>query len=412
MKTAYLVAGLAFGDEGKGSIVDSLVRQHKASLVVRYNGGAQAAHNVISPEGQHHTFAQFGSGTLAGARTHLSRHVLIEPISMMNEAKHLFKLKVPIDVWSYTTIDEKALIITPFQKAANRIIEYMRAGKHHGTCGMGIGQTRGDYLKHGDEVLFAGDLISEKTTKEKLCFIQHISLKQTFELLSDKDVPEALSESAYLLTSKQAINQIWEQYNLWPGRVVTADYLTSLLSQNSDVVFEGAQGVLLDEKFGFAPHNTWTDITFNNANELLANARFEGRVERIGVLRSYFTRHGAGPFPTEDISMNYPEPHNNSSGFQGAFRQGQFDSDLALYALRAIGGIDTLALNHLDVTPCLAFSLGNSRLKQLFITSIQDSLFAKNLILGFGPTAEDKYYGASNDATYNDDNLRRSTCCR
>ena len=74
MATVVLLAGLGFGDEGKGTVTDYLVRTHSAKMVVRYNGGAQAAHNVVLPDGRHHTFAQFGSGTFVpGVRTHLSR---------------------------------------------------------------------------------------------------------------------------------------------------------------------------------------------------------------------------------------------------------------------------------------------------------------------------------------------------
>src|SRR4051812_21915989 len=87
---AYLVQGMSLGDEGKGSVVDALVRLVNSDLVVRFNGGAQAAHNVITPEAQHHTFSQFGSGSFVpGVRTFLSKFVLINPISMTIEEKEL-----------------------------------------------------------------------------------------------------------------------------------------------------------------------------------------------------------------------------------------------------------------------------------------------------------------------------------
>src|SRR5271157_3655365 len=124
MKTAYVIAGLAYGVEGKGATVDYLVRKYQASLVVRYNGGCQAAHNVVTSDDKYHTFAQFGSGTLvgAGAHTHLSRHVIIDPISMMREAEHLTQLGVQ-NIWGRISVEEDALIVTPFQAAANRLIE-------------------------------------------------------------------------------------------------------------------------------------------------------------------------------------------------------------------------------------------------------------------------------------------------
>ena len=71
---AYIVVDLGFGDSGKGLLTDYLARHHEAGVVVRYNGGAQAGHNVVRPDGRQHTFSQFGSGTfIPGVRTYLSR---------------------------------------------------------------------------------------------------------------------------------------------------------------------------------------------------------------------------------------------------------------------------------------------------------------------------------------------------
>src|SRR5262245_62300875 len=115
-----LVAGLGYGDEGKGSIVDFLARQPRpgtrAGLVVRFNGGAQAAHNVVTEDGRHHTFAQFGSGTFTpGVRTHLSQHVLVDPLALVTEAEHLASLGVP-DALDRLTVDREALVTTPYHR--------------------------------------------------------------------------------------------------------------------------------------------------------------------------------------------------------------------------------------------------------------------------------------------------------
>src|SRR5689334_12757201 len=91
MQHAFLTVDLGFGDAGKGSIVDFLSREHLAHTVVRYNGGAQAAHRVVAAgtKPREHVFAQFGSGTLAGAATHLSRFMLLDPLAMLAEEQHL-----------------------------------------------------------------------------------------------------------------------------------------------------------------------------------------------------------------------------------------------------------------------------------------------------------------------------------
>ena len=83
---AYVVVDLGFGDAGKGLLTDFLTRHFNAGLVVRYNGGAQAGHNVVAPDGRQHTFSQFGSGTfIPGVKTYLSRHVGIHPGALLVE---------------------------------------------------------------------------------------------------------------------------------------------------------------------------------------------------------------------------------------------------------------------------------------------------------------------------------------
>ena len=87
---AYIVVDLGYGDAGKGTIVDALVRKTRSKMVVRFNGGGQAAHNVVLPDGTRHTFSQFGSGSFVpGVKTYLSEHFLWNPISMMAEAEVL-----------------------------------------------------------------------------------------------------------------------------------------------------------------------------------------------------------------------------------------------------------------------------------------------------------------------------------
>src|SRR5258706_15033208 len=96
MHHAFLTVDLGFGDAGKGSIVDFLTRAHAAHTVVRYNGGAQAAHRggTAGPSPREHVFAQFGSGTFAGAATHLSRFMLLDPPAVVAEERHLPNLRV------------------------------------------------------------------------------------------------------------------------------------------------------------------------------------------------------------------------------------------------------------------------------------------------------------------------------
>ena len=346
MKRAFLVAGLAWGDEGKGATVDYLTWKHNADLVVRYNGGSQAGHNVVTPDGRHHTFQQFGSGMFhPGVRTHLSRFMLINPMNMMREEEHLREVGIT-DAWQRTTVDPRALIITPFHREYNRL----QSPQGTNSCGHGIGVCRNFHSSFGDMALFAGDLMDEKLTRKKLVFLQANLLENA--TMRGLQAPQ-------LFQDEHAISLFWNNwYKDWRdlGIIAEPNYLEHVVKRHrvETVIFEGAQGVLLDETHGEDGFNTWTDCTFNNAYTLLEEAGFgrrsawDGECTRVGVIRTYYTRHGAGPFPTEDPAINFPEPHNEDASYQGKFRRGKFDHQLFHKAVGILGGYDMLALNHMD----------------------------------------------------------------
>ena len=132
------------------------------------------------------------------------------------------------------------------------------------------------------------------------------------------------------------------------------DALTRRIRDAPQVVFEGAQGVLLDERYGFHPHTTWSRYTAAGALELAGDRPST----RLGVVRAYTTRHGAGPFPTEDPNMHLPEPHT-PDGHAGRFRVGALDVVLLRYALRAapMDGLAVTCLDRVGATPlvCLEY---------------------------------------------------------
>ncbi len=345
---AWLVVDLGFGDAGKGTLVDFLTRRQQAQTVIRFNGGAQAAHNVVTPDGRHHTFAQFGSGTFVpGVQTYLSRFMLVEPYALFNEEDHLRDLGV-LDALARTALDRRALIITPFQQAANRLREQARGDNRHGSCGVGIGETKADWLKYGDDVLFAADLADRATVVKKLRRLRDAKWSELAEIAPLVDQSSA---DLGVFTDPDLIAIAAENYEYLTTqiRIVDETYWEKLLRQPGALIFEGAQGVLLDENYGFAPYTTWSTTTFANALTLLTD--YAGEITRLGVLRTYFTRHGAGPFVTEDPALVIPEAHNRYSPWQQTFRIGHFDLIAARYALACVGGIDALALTHLDRLP-------------------------------------------------------------
>lgn len=327
-----IVVDLGYGDAGKGSIVDWLCARQggrPVRAVVRFNGGAQAAHHVVTPGGRQHAFAQFGAGTFTpGVRTHLSRFVMVDPLALAAEAAHLASIGVP-DPLDRLTVDRDALLTTPYHKAANRAREIARGHDRHGSCGMGIGETASYALAHPDDVPRVGDCAAPSVLARKL-----IALR---DRLTGEVGPLAAPPPA----------DVCDAYQAFAARVnlVDADYLSRLLDAGP-AVFEGAQGVLLDEWRGFHPYTTWSTTTFANADQLLAEAGHTA--VRLGVTRCYMIRHGPGPFVTEDPALHLPEPHNGSNPWQGPVRVGHLDAVVLRYAIEVSGDVDAIALTHLD----------------------------------------------------------------
>jgi adenylosuccinate synthase len=351
----FIVVDLGYGDAGKGTVVDWLCSPASGAqiaTVIRFNGGAQAGHNVITADGRHHTFAQFGSGSFTpGVRTHLSRFVLVDPLALAEEAAHLEAAGVA-GALDLLTVDREALITTPFHRAANRARERTRGSGRHGSCGMGIGETARFALEHPADAPRVADCAAPRVLARKLDVLRDALTSD----LGPLDAPD--------------IRALCDAYRAFGQRVAAVDrgYLRRILS-DGPAVFEGAQGVLLDEWRGFHPYTTWSTTTFANAETLLAEAGHEAL--RLAVVRSYMTRHGPGPFPTEDPTLEIPEPHNHHGHWQGAFRTGHLDAVALRYAIEVTGAVDAVALTHLDVAErhplrlCTSYRIDGERLERI-----------------------------------------------
>ncbi len=180
-----IVVDLGYGDAGKGTIVDWLCARaadaaraagnasdRPVQAVVRFNGGAQAAHHVLArgtrQRARAHPFAQFGSGTFTpGTRTFLSRFMLVDPLALVAEAEHLSELGVR-DPFGLVAIDRDALLTTPYHRAANQAREAARGDGRHGSCGLGIGETASYALAHPEDAPRVGDIASPRTLMRKL----------------------------------------------------------------------------------------------------------------------------------------------------------------------------------------------------------------------------------------------------
>jgi adenylosuccinate synthase len=341
---ATVVVGLGFGDEGKGSIVDYLVRRDDTvGTVVRFNGGPQAAHRVVAPDGREHVFAQFGSGTLVpGVHTYLARGMLVNPANLMVENEGLRRIGVR-DALARLAVDPECVIVTGFHIAANRALEDARGTGRHGSCGQGVGEARHDEL--AGVAVRAGDCVRRATLIPVLRRLQEIN-RAKIEGLDGDDIPAV---RRWLLGDEAALFQMADLLTdpRWLGCV--GRWTLPQRVRNGNLVFEGAQGVLLDETHGFQPHTTWTDTTALGAVAILDELGLVPYSHIIGVTRAYSTRHGAGPFPTYDegLTAALPDPENGDGRWQGPFRSGWLDVPLLRYAVQ-VCPVDAVAVTCLD----------------------------------------------------------------
>ena len=351
---AWLLVDLTYGDAAKGATVDYLARAESARTVVRFNGGPQAGHNVVTPDRRHHTFSQFGSASfLPGVLTYLSRHVLINPLNAFSEAAHLRAVGVP-DALDRLVVHPDSLVITPFHVATNRLRELARGANRHGSCGMGIGETVSHSLAFPEEALRARDLSSPLALRRKLGAIRERLQAAVSDLLppiSAGDDGDGAREHLLTFSEPEVINRFVECALAYAARITYGDegWLGTRMATGV-TVFESAQGTLIDEDHGFHPHTTWSRTALANAEELLIAAGFEGEVVRLGLVRAYATRHGAGPFVTEDgaLTAQLPDRFNPPGAWQGAMRCGAFDAVATRYALAVNPKLDLLSVSHLD----------------------------------------------------------------
>ena len=195
-------------------------------------------------------------------------------------------------------------------------------------------------LEYPSEGVVAADLGTPGLLRRKLCRIQQRYWEEFSSHRGALSADRLGASELALLEGSEALERFIAEADLVATRV------SECRPEGGAVIFEGAQGVLLDEWRGFHPYTTWSTCTFDNALDLVGE--WGGQAVRLGVVRSYATRHGAGPFPTEDRALDIPEPHNGWGPWQEGFRRGWLDLVLLRYAVEACGGLDGLAVTHLE----------------------------------------------------------------
>jgi adenylosuccinate synthase len=209
-----------------------------------------------------------------------------------------------------------------------------------------------DFLQHGEQVIFAGDLEDPDRLAAKLSFVREVNLAKLVSFHAQLPDDERVDRERDLLVDPATVEWLMAAYAGFAvhANLVAGSHLHDLLRQPGTVIFEGAQGVLLDEWRGFHPHTTWSTTTLANADRLLAEAGYTGTVTRLGISRAYTTRHGAGPLVTEDAELTrlLPDAANLYGEWQQGFRVGWLDLVLLRYACDVVGRLDALAVTCLD----------------------------------------------------------------
>ena len=354
---AIIVCGLGFGDEGKGETIAYLSRQIRPDLIVRFNGGAQAAHHVKYSGGSFR-FSQFSSGSFEGIPTLLSSFTFVDPLLLIDEADRLNYAGLA-SPFSLLHIDATAVTLTAFHAYVNRIEELSRGEDRHGSCGLGIGVAFQDERGGAPTLRFA-DLYDLSLLRRRLHQIREHQIERARCIMATAPLSKQIEDLFTDLCEPAIPEFLVERYTTVARRVHCVDGLAKI-RESSSLLFEGAQGMLLDMEAGFFPHVTPSHTGPRNAGRLLEAAGFTGERTTLGVMRTLPTRHGHGPFPTEDPALHFREDCNLRPGFQGSFRVGHADRLLLRYSLDCMRP-DGIVLTHTDYRPdriCIAYMRGS-----------------------------------------------------
>ena len=392
MRTAKVVIGAGYGDEGKGLMTDALAALYgAAATVVRFNGGAQAGHTVTLADGRRHVFHHIGAGTLAGARTFLSRFFVANPMLLGPEIEAL----AAVGLTPRITIDRDAPITTPYDMMINQIAERARGNGRHGSCGLGFGETLERHLRP-EFRLTAGML--EKNGLSTLAAIRREWMPWRLNRLGLW--PPNAGDRALL--EEDAIVEHWlEDAAAFLDAATVGD--TASLRGADAIVFEGAQGLLLDQDRGAFPHVTRSNTGLKNVLTLAAEAGL-GHLDAYYVTRCYATRHGAGPLAHElpaPPHENAIDTTNVSNAWQGALRFGTLDLSILQRAVAedlsdAVQGAVTvshaLVMTCLDQVGTVTSFIDNGRTLQAspqkLAAMAARSVGAAALITSYGPSRE------------------------
>ena len=332
---SIVIVGTQWGDEGKGKIVHLLGKE--ADYIVRYQGGPNAGHTVVF-DGKHFVLHLVPAGILIPKKICvIANGVVVDPLSLYEEVKLLERRNIKVSGRLF--ISELAHLIFPYHKILDVSREEAKGGERKiGTTRKGIGPAYADKVERVGIRLV--DYLEEKTFQELLD--QNLKIKR--ELLGSSSEIEKLREE--ILNQAKTLRAF-----LKPFACDTSILLNRALSKKKKVIFESAQGALLDIDFGTYPYVTSSNPIAGAVGSDCGIGPTEiGSV--LGIVKAYTTRVGEGPFPTElkdETGERLREVGKEFGATTGRPRRcGWFDA-LVVQRSVSINGIRKLALTKLDV---------------------------------------------------------------
>jgi len=349
-----IVIGAQWGDEGKGKITDLLSRS--ADVVVRYQGGVNAGHTIVVEE-QTFKLHLIPSGILyPGTECIVGSGTVVDPKVLLEEIDTLHSLGISTE---NLVISETAHVTMPYHRLIDRASEESRGLHKIGTTGRGIGPTYADKSERtGIRVL---DLMNAETLREQLHWLvatKNVLLEKLYNL--EPLDPEVII-TEYLGYADR----------LRPYVADSSLRIYDAIQKRRNILFEGAQGTLLDLDHGTYPYVTSSNPVAGGA--CVGAGVGPTMIDRvIGVAKAYTTRVGEGPFPTElhgqmgEVLCDRGAEFGTTTGRKR--RCGWFDAVIGRYAVR-INGLDCLAITKLDVLDeldeikvCVAYEVAGQRI--------------------------------------------------
>jgi adenylosuccinate synthase len=329
------VIGLQWGDEGKGKVIDILAEH--SDIVVRFNGGANAGHTVVIDDNKFALHLLPSGSIRPNIVCVITNAVVVDPETLLSEIETLAKKNITLT--GRLLISENAHIVLDYHKKEDRLREESLGKDKLGTTIQGIGPCCADKVGRSYAVRMS-DLRDLKKLKDKLQTIVNYKNKVFAALYNTEPInADEIFEKCKSYADK-----------LLPFIIDTTEFLHKSIVSGKSILFEGAQGSLLDLDHGSFPY-----VTSSNSSALGMSVGCGVPVKMvdkfIGVAKAYTTRVGAGPFPTEQDNQvgQYirDKGHEYGTTTGRPRRCGWFDAVAVSYAV-TIGAIDSVALMHLD----------------------------------------------------------------